>query len=284
MANANGGIIIYGVKEFDEKEKSTFPEKITPIASDTVSKEQLEQIIIQKTSPTITGLEIYSIPVDDKMNNMVLIVSVPKSDTIHQNLYDFKYNKRQNVTTYAMEDYEIRELMYRAKTPNVIPKIKIEYKSRKTIIKELVQQFMPNQYYPQSVIKDKPVIKKYPFLIIAPYNTGNVIAEHVHIFIETPFEILAESNRHYIIEVKNGYAKIGLENIFRDMIGSDNQGNPILGTPRVVPILPDITGPCRTIELKENIIFDYREIKWKIYADTTPCKSGSVKLCDIERT
>ena len=112
---------------------------------------------------------------------------------------------------------------------------------------------------------------------------GNVIAEHVHIFIEVPIAILSESNKYYIIEIKNNYAKIGLENIYRDFIGTDNMGNPIPGTPRVIPILPDITGPYRPIELKENTIFDAREIKWKIYADAAPCKSGSIKLCDIER-
>ena len=123
----------------------------------------------------------------------------------------------------------------------------------------------------------------YPSLIISPYNIGNVIAEHVHIFVEIPIEILAESNNHFIIEVKNGYAKIGLENIFRDIIGFDNLGNPIVGTPRVIPILPEITGPSRPIELKVGTSLDSREIKWKIFADTAPCKTGSIKLCDIEK-
>ena len=283
MANANGGIIIYGVKEYDDKEKRTFPEKITPLAADSVSKEQIEQIIIQNTSPTISGIEIVVLPFDESMKDVVLIIDIPKSDTVHQNLYDYKYHKRQNVTTYAMEDYEIRELMYRSKTPNIIPKIKIEDKTRATIVKELVQQYIPNQYYPLPILQDKHVMQKYPSLIISPYNIGNVIAEHVHIFVEIPIEILAESNNHFIIEVKNGYAKIGLENIFRDIIGFDNLGNPIVGTPRVIPILPEITGPSRPIELKVGTSLDSREIKWKIFADTAPCKTGSIKLCDIEK-
>ena len=105
----------------------------------------------------------------------------------------------------------------------------------------------------------------------------------LHIFVEIPIEILAESNNHFIIEVKNGYAKIGLENIFRDIIGFDNLGNPIVGTPRVIPILPEITGPSRPIELKVGTSLDSREIRWKIFADTAPCKTGSIKLCDIEK-
>ena len=43
MANANGGTIIYGVKEFDEEDKRHIPSHITPIDTTKVSKETIKK-------------------------------------------------------------------------------------------------------------------------------------------------------------------------------------------------------------------------------------------------
>ena len=45
MANANGGTIIYGVKEFDEEDKRHIPSHITPIDTTKVSKETIASYI-----------------------------------------------------------------------------------------------------------------------------------------------------------------------------------------------------------------------------------------------
>jgi len=42
MANSAGGIIIYGIKEYDEADKRHLPEKIDPIQQNVFSKEWLE--------------------------------------------------------------------------------------------------------------------------------------------------------------------------------------------------------------------------------------------------
>lgn len=43
--------------------------------------------------------------------------SVPRSNTAHQNRLSHVYYKRRNATVEAMEDYEIRDVMNRSKTP-----------------------------------------------------------------------------------------------------------------------------------------------------------------------
>jgi predicted HTH transcriptional regulator len=53
MANSQGGVIIYGVKEFDEKEKRHLPEKIDPVDQTVYTKEWLEQIINSNIHPKI---------------------------------------------------------------------------------------------------------------------------------------------------------------------------------------------------------------------------------------
>lgn len=45
FANSDGGIIIYGVREFSDHERSHLPDKIDPISRADFSKEWLEQVI-----------------------------------------------------------------------------------------------------------------------------------------------------------------------------------------------------------------------------------------------
>lgn len=51
MANSAGGLIIYGIREYDIKEKRHLPEKIDPVNRLICSKEKLEQIINNNIDP-----------------------------------------------------------------------------------------------------------------------------------------------------------------------------------------------------------------------------------------
>src|ERR1035438_8399342 len=77
MANASGGIIIYGIKEFDEPDKKHLPEKITPIDRIQISKEWLEQVIDSNISPKIQGLLIHPVQIETT-NEVVYIVEIPQ--------------------------------------------------------------------------------------------------------------------------------------------------------------------------------------------------------------
>src|SRR5688572_4036475 len=45
MANSAGGVIIYGISEFQDKARSHLPEKLDPVDRTLISKEWLEQVI-----------------------------------------------------------------------------------------------------------------------------------------------------------------------------------------------------------------------------------------------
>ena len=116
MANAAGGTIIYGIKEFDETEKRHLPEKITPINRLEYSKEWLEQII-NNIQPRIQGIKIYPIDINVDSNDVVYVVEIPQSTTAHQ-AKDFRYYKRFNFEATPMNDYEVRDVMHRSQLPN----------------------------------------------------------------------------------------------------------------------------------------------------------------------
>ena len=108
MANANGGTIIYGVKEFDEDDKRHIPSHITPLDTTKVSKETIAQVISSNISPKIKGLEINCLVVDmTKPNEVIYIVDIPQSHTAHQNLKTKQYHRRYSTTINSMENYEI---------------------------------------------------------------------------------------------------------------------------------------------------------------------------------
>lgn len=116
MANSAGGLILYGVKEFDDENKKHLPEKIDPIDRKSISREWLEQII-NNIKPHIDGLIIFPVSLDSGTNDVVYVVEVPQGSTAHQ-ATDYRYYKRTNFLAKPMEDYEIRDVMNRAAKPN----------------------------------------------------------------------------------------------------------------------------------------------------------------------
>jgi predicted HTH transcriptional regulator len=119
MANAAGGVIIYGVAEHADSSKRHLPERIDPVDQRLFSKEWLEQIT-QSIRPRIDGIIIHPIPVPSQPDYVIYVVEIPQSTTAHQ-AADRRYYKRFNFQSAPMEDYEIRDVMGRSQHPTITP-------------------------------------------------------------------------------------------------------------------------------------------------------------------
>lgn len=284
MANSNGGVIIYGIKEYDEEDKRYLPEKIVPLNSTVISRETLMQVITNNISPKIEGVEIQTIAVcQEKPNEVVYVITIPQSSTAHQSLRTKQYFKRYGSITGAMEDYEIRDVMNRCMHPDVQLELDIREKSidQKYFIQE---SYNPLDSYSVPVTKVNIFTKKVRMLNSFPKNVGRVIAEHLHWFIHIPLSLLSNKKDLDIIEIKDGYAVIKRENKYCDILEGSTENNIKYGPPRVVPVLPKMTGPSKGIFLKDNVSLNQDiEIKWDLYADCAPVKHGSIKLREICR-
>lgn len=86
MANSDGGIIIYGVKESDEEGKKHLPEKVDPVNRIEFTKERLEQIIQSNIHPKIESLKIHPISLDNP-EHVIYVVEITQSMTCHQTKY-----------------------------------------------------------------------------------------------------------------------------------------------------------------------------------------------------
>lgn len=116
FANSDGGTIIYGIREFDDLSKRHLPERIEPIDRTFISKEWIEQVINSNIQPKIAGLLITPIQITSSINQVVYVVTIPKSNTAHQ-ASDKKYYKRFNFESVAMDDYEVKDIFNRQLKP-----------------------------------------------------------------------------------------------------------------------------------------------------------------------
>lgn len=118
FANSDGGIIIYGISEYQDGTKH-LPEQIDPIDRNNFSKETLEQIINSRISPKIHGIIIYPVTIGNEDDNTVVyVVEIPKSQTAHQ-ASDKRYYRRYNFQSIAMEDWEVKDIINRQNKANI---------------------------------------------------------------------------------------------------------------------------------------------------------------------
>lgn len=114
FANANGGIIVYGISEVNHK-----PQEISPIDGRIYTKEWLEDVI-QMIQPRIDGLKIYPIRIDGSIEKSLYIVRIPRSANAPHMARDKRYYKRINFESVPMEDYEVKDTYNRVVTPNLV--------------------------------------------------------------------------------------------------------------------------------------------------------------------
>jgi hypothetical protein len=114
FANSAGGQIVYGIEEDGpipvSLDKGSDPNVIT--------REWIEQVLNSRISPKIEGLRITPIPLGTG-NAFVITVPQATSRAPHQ-APDNKYYRRYNFQSVAMADYEVRDMMRRTTTPDLV--------------------------------------------------------------------------------------------------------------------------------------------------------------------
>lgn len=111
MANAGGGILIYGIEEQEHRAYA-----VSYIDGDKYSKERLDQIISGNISRPIPEVKIYPIRLGGDLQKTVYIVKIPESPLAPHMAYG-KYYRRYNFTTMTMAEYEVRNAYLKIQTP-----------------------------------------------------------------------------------------------------------------------------------------------------------------------
>jgi hypothetical protein len=129
MANSAGGQIIYGIEEDKKTHKPTNVDD--GVTDDKITREWLHQILGSNIHPRIDGLTVQRIPLSESGFGFVISIN-PTQNGPHQ-APDKKYYKRYELEAVAMEDYEVRDILRRATTPDLFVTLSFLEGSRQTV-------------------------------------------------------------------------------------------------------------------------------------------------------
>ena len=244
MANSAGGILIYGISEYADPERRHLPEKITPVDRRKYPREWVEQII-QAIRPRIDGIVIHSVSLSSGETDVAYVLEIPQSNTAHQ-ASDHRYYKRFNFQAVPMEDYEIRDVIFREQTPNIALNFLIE------------------------------ITPESQSLVIQARNSGSAFAQYVAVFLDAPVSILQNTDNKLNIKDGGRFYRHRLTNLNQEYADEQFRAN--------FPLLRSMTMDWK-IPLKENFeefAAQDSAVKWKIYADNALPKEGKLALKEIE--
>ena len=229
FANSDGGIIIYGIREYDSSEKKHLPEKLDPIDRKTFSKEWLENIITGNISPIIEDITIHSVTIDEERNECAYVVEIGKSNTAHQ-AKDNRYYKRREFKSTPMEDWEVKDVINRSAKPVI----------------EIVLIAKSNSFVERVLTKTNNQIK----LMIR--NTGNSAVNHIncYLIIDDKFEKLMDTS---IQKIEGGFMQSSISNKKENKITIEGIES-IISTERI-PVLPGgILTEIGFVPIKEDLL------------------------------
>lgn len=245
MANAAGGVLIYGISEFTAENKRHLPEKITPVNRNEFPREWVEQII-QAIRPRIDGIVIHSVGLSSGETDVAYIIEIPQSNTAHQ-ASDHRYYKRFNFQSVPMEDYEVRDVIFREQTPDIH-------------LKFLLETSDENGWG----------------LTIKARNNGSAFAQYVACLLDVPTVLMRE--------IKNKISLTDGGKYYRQRLFNHNQEFGDENFKSNFPLLRNMSMSWR-IPLREDFSktdAQNLELKWKLYADNALPKEGKILIGEIE--
>lgn len=108
FANADGGIIVYGLSEQNHKASA-----LSFIDGTIFTKEWIEQVLNSGIQQKIKDIRIYPIRKNGQIEQSIYVVKIPKSYNTPHMSKDKKFYRRYNFEAVPMEEYEIRDLYNR---------------------------------------------------------------------------------------------------------------------------------------------------------------------------
>lgn len=251
MANSAGGTLVYGIREHSDPERRHLPEQITPVDRTMFPREWLEQVI-NSIRPRIEGIVINSVQLESGENDVVFVVEIPQSHTAHQ-ANNHRYYKRFNFQSVPMEDYEVRDVMFREQMPDVGVRFFLEKKKDPENESSLLVS-----------------------LIVQARNFGSAYARYVACFVDVPVEALVTIENKRSIKDGGRFYRHRLTNLNQEYADETFRANfPLLRSMTMswkIPLKPDFA------EIDNG---DW-SIKWKVYADNALPKGGQLPFDEIE--
>ena len=259
FANSGGGIIIYGIKEFSEKEKQHLPSSIDPIDRKDISKEWLEHVINSNILPKIKDVIIHPIPYGNSIDGKAIyVVEIPQSNTAHQ-AKDKRYYRRGIFESTPMEDYEIKDIINRSNKTDIA--ISFEPELNLDLLKQRIK-----------IKQDFEVVVN-----VRALNKGNLVTQYLSVFLlgnKNLSNLIIESSPNNMV-MNNDDFQITFKNSRENKIRTLPSINQVIGT-EWIPILPNTTQLLGKVKFS-SLLFIY-DIPLRIQVST----QDSSRVIDIK--
>jgi hypothetical protein len=120
FANAEGGLLVLGVEELEERHEGTLikrrPGGISPLPIN-ITRENIENQLITKIRPLIEGITIIPLYPDD--THVIYLIDVPQSVRAPHRVDELFYYQRHNFSTHEMLHFQIADLFGKRFAPNL---------------------------------------------------------------------------------------------------------------------------------------------------------------------
>lgn len=279
FANADGGVIIYGVSE--DPVDDSFPGAIDPVDGRVTSAEWLEQIVTSRIQPKIPGLEIHVVEIAP--GQVVYVVDIPKGETAHQ-ASDKRYHKRLGRTTIAMEDYEVRDVMGRKTTPKVRVEVSLVRRKREINAGWQPSRFTGDPFNPKQEAPKKEYVTK-EWLRFRAINDGNLVIHYLNVYVEIDPPAEAPTG---VVGESEPVDELYCDNTIRDVVDVHMVGYggveavPKYGPSRYDPILPSLSLRLQDHNILPESYTPDTKIRWKAHADTASVVKGELLVSELE--
>ena len=265
FANSAGGTVIYGVKEFQARDRRHLPEKIDPIQREEFSKEWVEHVI-QNIRPRIEGLAVRPVDIAEATGGAVYVVEIPAGSTAHQ-AQDFRYYRRYNFESVPMSDHEIRDVMNRSRHPKIEVSLML-------------------------------IDSESLHLVLALFykNVGRMYARYVNGFISVSTELLDRglSSEEALGEIEGQECEeYSFANIHKDVVEerplrsrflADRDLSQKFYVTRYDPILPGLERFFFVdLNIRGSDLDQHKDciVHWSLFADNAPKREETCRLVDI---
>lgn len=256
FANSDGGIIIYGIKEYDEPAKKHLPERIDDgFDPADISREWLENVITSRIQPKINGLIIH--PIALPTNKVIYSVEIPKSTTAHQ-ASDKRYYKRHNFKAEPMEDYEVRDTMNRSQLPVLEP-----------------------QFTPRLLPDSTGTLHEYE-LRINLLNNGSLVIKDFLLTFGMPEEMLRTHDGYLKPPIHQKVVRNGVAAQYLMLSYAKPDNQTVIFPQQEYVLIPSAPQRCCVYRVNDQILDGYIDrgfdLMWKLFADNMPLKEGAIPL------